>query len=74
MGNQPELSKEEWTILLELLERERAELHPEIRHTRTSSLRDELHGRLEVVEALLERLHPLAEPPTEAVCGDTSLT
>ena len=62
MSDQPEVSKDEWAILLELLERERAELHPEIRHTRTSSLRDELHRRLEIVEALLERLRPLAEP------------
>jgi hypothetical protein len=66
MGDQPELSREEWTILFELLEQERAELHPEIRHTRTSTLRDELHRRLEVVEALLERLRPLAEPSAEA--------
>jgi hypothetical protein len=65
MSDQPELSKQEWTILVELLERERVELHPEIRHTRTSSLRDELHRRLETVESLLERLHPLAEPPAE---------
>ena len=65
MSDQPELSREEWTILVELLERERAELHPEIRHTRTSSLRDELHRRLESVEALLKRLHPLAEAPAE---------
>ena len=61
MGDQPELSKEEWAILLGLLEQERAELHPKIRHTRTSSLRDELHRRLETIEALLERLRPLAE-------------
>jgi hypothetical protein len=67
MSDQPELSREEWTILVELLERERADLHPEIRHTRTSSLRDELHRRLELVEALLKRLHPLAEPPGEAI-------
>ena len=66
MSDQPELCKEEWTILVELLERERADLHPEIRHTRTSSLRDELHRRLESVETLLERLHPLAEPQQEA--------
>ena len=68
MGDQPELSREEWTILFELLEQERAELHPEIRHTRTSSLRDKLHGRLETVEGLLERLRPLTEPSAEA-CG-----
>ena len=65
MSDPPELSKEEWTIVVELLERERVELHPEIRHTRTSSLRDELHRRLESVEALLDRLHSLAEPPAE---------
>jgi hypothetical protein len=65
MGDQPELSREEWTIVVELLEHERADLPPEIRHTRTSSLRAELRRRLKAVDALLERLRPLAEPPPE---------
>jgi hypothetical protein len=66
MSDQPALTREEWTIIVELLERERSELHPEIRHTRTSSLRAELHRRLDMVGDLLEKLHPLAEPPGEA--------
>ena len=66
MCGQTDLSTEEWTIVVELLERERAELHPEIRHTRTSSLRAELRRRLQVVEAMLDRLRPLAEPTVEA--------
>jgi hypothetical protein len=66
MGSQTELSKAEWTIVVELLEHERAELHPEIRHTRTSSLRAELRRRLKVVEALVERLRPLADSPAKA--------
>jgi len=62
MCGQTDLSQEEWTIVVELLEHERADLRPEIRHTRTSSLRAELRRRLQVVEALLDRLRPLAEP------------
>jgi len=50
------LSEAEWELVVELLEHERAELPVEIRHTRTSSLRDELHRRREVVLRLLDRL------------------
>jgi Trp operon repressor len=65
MADQPELSEAEWTVVVELLERERADLHPEIRHTRTRSLREALRRRLELVEGLLDRVRPLAEPEAE---------
>jgi hypothetical protein len=51
-----ELSEAEWELVVELLERERSELPSEIRHTRTSSVRDELRARETMVQGLLERL------------------
>lgn len=66
MADQPELSRTEWTLVVELLERERSELHPEIRHTRTRALREALRRRLETVDSLLERVHSLAEPALDA--------
>ena len=56
MTDQPELSEAEWALMLELLQRERSELPVEIRHTRTSSVREELHRRQEMVQGLLQRL------------------
>lgn len=57
---QPVLSRDEWALVVELLERERGELPAEIRHTRTTTVREELRQRLQLVEALLERLRALA--------------
>ena len=51
-----DFSEVEMELIVELLERERAELPVEIRHTRTSSLRDELRGRAEMVRQLLGRV------------------
>ncbi len=51
-----DFSEAEMELIVELLERERAELPIEIRHTRTSSLRDELRGRAEMVRQLLGRV------------------
>lgn len=65
MADQPELSQCEWNLMVELLERERAELHPEIRHTRTRAFREALHDRLQLVEGLLERVRSRAEPATD---------
>jgi len=61
MTDQPELSEAEWDLVVELLERERAELPVEIRHTRTASVRDELHRREDMVRDLLARLRRPAE-------------
>jgi len=52
----PVFSQEELDLLVELLERERAELPAEIHHTRTTAMRDTLRRRLELVNRLLERL------------------
>ncbi len=56
MKTQPVLSDPEWTLVMELLERERTELPPEIHHTRTSTVKQALRERLEMVDRLLERL------------------
>ena len=61
MTDQPELAEAEWDLVVELLERERAELPVEIRHTRTASVRDELHRREDMVRDLLARLRRPAE-------------
>jgi hypothetical protein len=56
MYDEPRLSEVEWALVLELLERERSELPVEIHHTRSSSVRAELHDRAEMVGGLLGRL------------------
>ena len=61
MTDQPELSESEWALVANLLERERGELSVEIRHTRTSTVRDELRQRAEMVKDLLSRLSELVE-------------
>ncbi len=56
MHDQPRLSAAEWELIVELLERERAELPVEIHHTRSSEYRDELHRRAKMVQDLLDQL------------------
>jgi len=48
-------SDEEWELVAELLEQERSNLHPEIRHTDSPKVHDDLQKRLSMVTALLER-------------------
>lgn len=52
----PVFSREELDLIVELLERERAELPAEIHRTRTCEVRDQLRRRLEMINQLLERL------------------
>ncbi len=56
MCGEAEFSEVERELIIELLERERADLPIEIRHTRTSSVRDDLRGRAEMVKRLLGRM------------------
>ncbi|MEE8452215.1 MAG: hypothetical protein V3R99_09880 [Thermoguttaceae bacterium] len=56
MVDQPRLSDAEWELVGELLERERGELPAEIRHTRTTTVREELRDRARMVKDLLQRL------------------
>jgi hypothetical protein len=53
---QPELSAEEWRLILELLEQERRDLPTEIRRTQTASVRDELRSREKLPDGLLLRI------------------
>lgn len=56
MNDQLQLSEAEWELVVELLQREQSELPAEIHHTRTSSVRERLHRRREMVRGLLSRL------------------
>ncbi len=56
MTERPNLTDAEWTLIVELLQREQNELPTEIHHTRSSSLRDELRARRKMVDGLLHRL------------------
>lgn len=50
------LSEAERALLLELLECEQSELPVEIRHTRNSIMREELHERAKLVRGLIGRM------------------
>ena len=56
MADQPKLSEAEWELVTELLEHEQSDLPPEIRHTRTSTVRERLRRRGQMVQDLLHRL------------------
>jgi hypothetical protein len=59
MYDEPRLSNEEWDLIVELLECERNELPVEIHHTRSSSVREDLQQRAEMVRRLLDRLRQM---------------
>lgn len=50
-----ELNEAERKLILELLERERRDLHPEIRHTDNREYRHELQARSVAVGELIQR-------------------
>jgi len=52
------LVKDEWELVLELLERERKELHAEIHKTDSRDYRAKLSQRLDLVDRLLKILGP----------------
>jgi hypothetical protein len=56
MNDQPHLSEAEWDLVAELLDQECRELPVEIHHTRSTSVKTELHQRLEVARSALERV------------------
>ena len=60
------LTDEERRLLGELLERERKDLHPELRRAQTADVRDQLHERLELVERLQARLMEVGEKIEQA--------
>jgi ppGpp synthetase/RelA/SpoT-type nucleotidyltranferase len=57
MTHQVQLNDQEYQVLLQLLETERGELHPEIRRsTMNVDAHESLHERLKLVDSLIERL------------------
>jgi hypothetical protein len=56
MNERLELSRVEWELVVELLQRERDDLPVEIHHCRVASYRQDLRHRQEVVEGLLHRM------------------
>jgi hypothetical protein len=50
------LVKDEWNLVIELLERERKELHAEIHRTDSRDYRAKLSQRLDLVNQLLKML------------------
>lgn len=56
MTEEPRLSQEEWRLVQELLQQELHELPSEIHHSARLETRDELRGRLKIVQALIARI------------------
>ena len=57
MMRQMQLSDNEYQVLLQLLENERGDLHPEIRRsTMNVQAHEDLQERLKVVDSLIQRL------------------
>ncbi len=63
MYDEPRLSDQERSLVVELLEAERGELPVEIHHTRNAGVRADLHRREEIVRGLLDRLRLTAAEP-----------
>jgi hypothetical protein len=55
---QPTLGKEEWDLVIELVEREQKELHAEIHQTDSRDYRAKISQRLDLVDRLLKVLVP----------------
>jgi hypothetical protein len=55
-----EISDPERELMVELLQREQIEIPHSIHHTATTAMRRELERRLELTEALLNKLKPAA--------------
>lgn len=64
-----DLSQSECALLLELLERERADLHCEIRHTRFADVRDMLREKRGLVEGLLSKMRESSPEASEVRLG-----
>jgi len=62
-----DLSSEEWQLILELLEQERADLHCEVRHARFYDVRELLRRKREIVESLIERIQSGLNESVETV-------
>jgi len=63
MSKTLKLSEPEWEVVSELLEQERSNLRPEIHHTDSPRVQDELQKRLATVSTLLERMKSETSAP-----------
>ena len=54
----PTLADDQWDLIIELVERERKELHAEIHQTDSHDYRTKLTQRLDLVDSLLKVLCP----------------
>jgi hypothetical protein len=61
MNEHLELSRAEWELIVELLQREHGRLPIEIHHCRVRRYREGLRRRLELVEGLQDRMQPAVE-------------
>ena len=59
MCAQPNLTDQEWALLIELLQREQDELPVEIHHCRVTAFRDDLRHRQTMVQNLLGRFQTM---------------
>jgi hypothetical protein len=55
------LSRAEWELIVELLQREHDDLPVEIHHSRVAAYRDDLRRRQSMVQELLERMQVAVE-------------
>jgi hypothetical protein len=55
---QPTLTKEEWDLVIDLIEREQKELHAELHQTDSRDYRAKISQRLDLVDRLLKVLCP----------------
>ena len=70
MSKTLKLSEAEWEVVSELLEQERGNLNPEIRHTDSPKVHDELQKRMATVSGLLVQMK--SQPATtSAPCCST---
>lgn len=60
-----DLSREEWELIMDLLEEERVELPTEIHHARVSEVREDLRKKRELVEKTIRKIRTVLEEPLE---------
>jgi hypothetical protein len=56
MEERPNLTEAEWGLVLELLRAEQRQLPVEIHHSTRAHVRQELHERRQMIDAIIERL------------------
>ena len=60
-----DLSREEWELIMDLLEEERVELPTEIHHAGVSEVREDLRKKRELVEETIRKIRTVLEEPLE---------